>query len=183
MAGSAVGPRLQPVLAMLGGQERVDRVADPARARLPDRAAGGNLRDAAAVETPSAAAGRAAAARRRGSWPPGRSSALSLAISSAESGEPSLSGGIRQPSSPVTASMIRLSPLCAGHDGRPAVAPFLHERRRIQPQPGLVLQGPVASVTALAQDRLDFAGIVNCTAAWLIRGSRPPGIESDDHDK
>ena len=120
------------------------------------------------LETTSAAAGRAAGARPAGLLAPWSIHALSRAISSAERGEPSLSGGIRQPSRPVTASTIRLSSLCAGLDRRTAVAALLHEGGRIQPQPGLVLQGPVAGVTPLAQDRLDIANVIDRERAGLI---------------
>ena len=49
----------------------------------------------------------------------------------------------------------------ARHDRRTAVAPLPHQGRRVQPQPGLVFQRAVARVTPLAQDRLDFAGVVD----------------------
>ena len=62
-----------------------------------------------------------------------------------------------------------------GHERRTAVSSLLHQGRRIQPQPGLVMQGAVASITPLAQDRLDLAGVVDRAHP----AASPPGSHPD----
>ena len=96
---------------------------------------------------------------------------------SAVSGGPS--GGIRSCGSvSVTRSMIRLPSAVPRHDRRPAVSALPDRHARVQPEPRLLLQRPVAGVAASLQDRLDPTAIVD-----RLRRRGPSGRQDDPGDQ
>ncbi len=96
----------EPVLFVLGGDEGIDRVLDPGGLSADGRS-GRDVGASKGLKGPVVAWVRLVLFVG-GRLAPCLIHVPSLATSSAESGGPSLSGGIRKPSRPVTTSMSRL---------------------------------------------------------------------------
>ncbi len=66
----------------------------------------------------------------------------------------------------------------ARHDGRPAIAALVDERKPIQPQPRLRLARPVALEAMLSKERLDLRGKVDRSIGGKERGHPEHGQQA-----
>ena len=163
-----VGARPEPARLVLGGEERVDRVADPCR--VLDL---GDLGTDRRLEGPVRAG--VVGLRLVGGLRPGVDPRLQPRDLLGRERLPLSRRG--HPPILVAGDGVDEQALgaLAGDDRRASVPPGPHVRRGVEPQPRVLLQRPVAGDAPPAQERLDVADVIH-PPSWASSG---PGSRSE----